>query len=443
MTPSANNASGPGPDPARTRRREQLIATLEALIYNDDLDLGLFQPGVPWPQARNITQQPHTPFRVTPEEPSDFQSDYKDVPIFESAIGSTGEYSHIDSDLSYCLRAHQNDDTNKAISRVPHTPKTGFEGSDTTVSSHIAPPPPTPLSIRDQEHHRQSQCLTSSQFGQIITQEKDGYTNFDFSKPLTAPSTRSPREDTYTSIAKTSDLPLLDLMSWDTFMDYQIVPNSSTDDMDKDNSANGADDFCSGRKASDSALAMENEPPVQSPSESGSRVAKTSRRRRYRQGSKCSSSPPPASVTSDPTRATTEKGCQPKSYRAHSTIEKRYRAGINEKFEILRSCVESRKMPKQQALENGLSETSKDGDCGGGGAITTILDRKKGAGGPGEAATRMNKAEVLSEAAEYIQQLEDENSLMLDQLKILVQRLRATWMALQPVTPESTVLSGS
>lgn len=100
-------------------------------------------------------------------------------------------------------------------------------------------------------------------------------------------------------------------------------------------------------------------------------------------------------------------------------------------------------MPKQQALGQDLLETSKAGECGGGIAITTTFDRKKGAGGPSEAGSRMNKAEVLSEAAEYIQQLEDENSVMLDQLKILVQRLRATWMALQPMSPDSTILSGS
>jgi hypothetical protein len=55
----------------------------------------------------------------------------------------------------------------------------------------------------------------------------------------------------------------------------------------------------------------------------------------------------------------------------------------------------------------------------------------------------MNKAEVLSEATEYIQQLEDENCVMLDQLKVLVQRLRATRMALQPMTPMSNASSAA
>jgi hypothetical protein len=55
----------------------------------------------------------------------------------------------------------------------------------------------------------------------------------------------------------------------------------------------------------------------------------------------------------------------------------------------------------------------------------------------------MNKAEVLSEAAEYIQQLEDENGVMLDQLKVLIQRLRATRMALQPTTPMCSASSAA
>lgn len=432
MTPSNNDTNCPGVDPARTRRREQLIATLEALIYNDDVDLDLFQPGVPWPQARNITQQPHTPFRVIPEERSNIQADYKDAPAFDSAMGDAGEYSHIYSEPSYFLQTHQNGGTDKANSWFPQVPKIGFEGSATTISSYIAPPPPTPPLIHHQEDRSGSHCLTSSGFGEINPQEHDGYIDYDFSKPLATPPPRPSPEDAYPSISKASSLPLLDFMSWDMFMDYGHVPNPGTKGMINNDSTNSAGDFCRDRKVSGSARAKENEPPAQSPSENGSRVAKTARRRNHRQGSK-SSSPPPRPC-GGPSQAT-EKGGQPKGHRAHSAIEKRYRAGINEKFEALRSCIESRKMPKQEPLGQTLSEASKENESGG--ATTAVVDRKKGAGGSSDASSRMNKAEVLSEATEYILQLEDENSLMLDQLKILVQRLRATRMALQPMTPIS------
>lgn len=432
MTPSNNDTTCPRVEPARTRRREQLIATLEALIYNDDVDLDLFQPGVPWPQARNITQQPHTPFRAIPEERSHIQADYKDDRAFDSAMGNAGEYSNIYSEPSYFLQTQQNGGTDKASSWFPQAPKIGFESSATTIPSYIAPPPPTPPLIHHQEDRSGSHCLTSAGFGEINPQEHDVYIEYDFSKPLATPPTRASPEDAYPSISKSSSAPLLDFMSWDMFMDYVHVPSPETNNMTNHDSANSADDFCIDRKISGSARANENEPPTKSPSENGSRVAKATRRRNHRQVSK-SSSPPPRPC-GGPSQAT-EKGCQPKSHRAHSAIEKRYRAGINEKFEALRSCIESRKMPKQEPLGHTLSEASKENESGG--ATTAVLDRKKGAGGSSDAGGRMNKAEVLSEATEYILQLEDENSLMLDQLKILVQRLRATRMALQPMTPIS------
>lgn len=125
---------------------------------------------------------------------------------------------------------------------------------------------------------------------------------------------------------------------------------------------------------------------------------------------------------------------------------------MNEKFEALRGCIESRRRPKQESLGQALRPGSKGSEGGGAtnSSSTTAgaSGRKKGpaATGNGDAAassSRMNKAEVLSEAAEYIQQLEDENGVMLEQLKLLVQRLRATRMALQPMTPVSSASSAA
>lgn len=44
---------------------------------------------------------------------------------------------------------------------------------------------------------------------------------------------------------------------------------------------------------------------------------------------------------------------------------------------------------------------------------------------------KMNKAGVLGEAVIYIQQLEEENEVLLDQFKILVRRTRAARKALE------------
>ncbi|KAJ4387237.1 hypothetical protein N0V93_007826 [Gnomoniopsis smithogilvyi] len=442
MMSLAANATSPGATTARTNRREQLIATLEALIYNDDVDLDLFQPGVPWPEARNIiTQQPHTQVRApTPEERGNIHSDYKHGPSLDSAMGGVEEYSHLYPDTFQNFHTQSDSGTDKTRSWFPHMPEIGFEGSVNMTPSYIAPPLPTPPPAHCHGHHTSSYGLENSTYGQLNVQDPGGYNNnYDFSKPLNTPPARQPADVAYPSISKASNLPLLDFMSWDMFMDYGSgVSPRSTDmnDMNNNDSTHSASEFDDDRKASVSSRVVRSAQPVQSPSDTTPSASKRPRRHKTRRDSKCASpSPPPCSR---PIQAT-EKGCQPKGHRAHSAIEKRYRAGLNEKFEALRSCVESRKMAKQESLGQALRPESKGGENGG--ATIVVPDRKKGPGANSDAASRMNKAEVLREAVECIEQLEDENGLLLEQLKILVQRLRATRMALQPTTPMSSASS--
>lgn len=137
-------------------------------------------------------------------------------------------------------------------------------------------------------------------------------------------------------------------------------------------------------------------------------------------------------------------------HRPHSVVEKRYRAGINEKIEALRGCLESRKrrkgIPLHEALFNGPLPSHSDSDgqlqqvCGGGDeqhghAIGSGTAIDPSAPPKTTGPTRMNKAEVMIEAVEYIQQLEEENEAMMDQLRQLVARLCATRRALLPLTP--------
>ena len=151
--------------------------------------------------------------------------------------------------------------------------------------------------------------------------------------------------------------------------------------------------------------------------------------------------------------------------RPHSVVEKRYRAGINEKIEALRDCLESKKRPKGRSLheallnspsslhsdEDGQLQQKNDGDehhshaIGGGRRGGEVTSGKNNVGTTGDSTahppttipTRMNKAEVLIEAVEYIQQLEEENDVMMDQLRQLVARLCATRRALLPSTPSA------
>ncbi|KAK8047384.1 helix-loop-helix DNA-binding domain-containing protein [Apiospora saccharicola] len=144
--------------------------------------------------------------------------------------------------------------------------------------------------------------------------------------------------------------------------------------------------------------------------------------------------------TASPRRTSASESPSPqdtqKPHRPHAAVEKRYRVSLNDKIEALRVCLESRKRPKRRQCQatgggdNGSSTTDS-------GATSTAGD---GRGGPTPASsstttatpsTRMSKAEVLTEAVEYVRQLEEENGIMLEQIEALVERMQATQRALQ------------
>lgn len=443
----ATNAAGPRPGTATASRREQLIATLEALIYHDDVDLDLFQPGVPWPQARDITQQTPTPIQApSPEERGNIHSDYHHAPTVDTAMEDATSYSQLYADPFHLFDTHADGVMGKSSnSWFSEVHDIGFESSATNVPSYSAPPPPTPPHRHG--HDDGTHGLTTSHFTQINTHDHGDFSQYDFSRPLTSPppSSQAP-EVTYPSIPKSSNLPLFDFMSWDMFMDYGVgeSPAGTNDTKANDSTNNSADDSYDDRQSSASPRRRGNSEGVQPPPTDATKTTRQANKRRrhqsHRSGSKCASPTPPSCRQASQASV---KSCPPRgAERAHSAIEKKYRAGINEKFEALRGCIESRRRPKQESLEQALRPASKEEGSESGGATTaagtTTSGKKGGSGGNGDAAnTRMNKAEVLSEAAEYIQQLEDENGVMLDQLKVLVQRLRATRMALQPTKPVS------
>lgn len=446
MTPLATSVAGPRSGTATASRREQLIATLEALIYHDDVDLDLFQPGVPWPQARDITQQTPTPVQApSPEERGNIQSDYHHAPTVDTAMEDATSYSQLYADPFHLFDTQPDGVMGKSSnSWFSQVHDIGFESSATNVPSYSAPLPPTPPHRHGHDDGRHG--LTTSHYTQINTSHHGDFSQYDFSGPLNSPPpTSQPPEVAYPSISKSSNLPLFDFMSWDMFMDYGAGESpAGANDTKANESTNSADDFYDDRQSSASPRTRENQEGVQPPPTDATITTRhASKRRRHqshRSGLKCASpTPPPCRRASQ----ASVKSCPPRgAERAHSAIEKKYRAGINEKFEALRGCIESRRRPKQESLEQALRPGSKGEGSESGGATTagtTTSGKKGGPGGNGDAAnTRMNKAEVLSEAAEYIQQLEDENGVMLDQLKVLVQRLRATRMALQPVKPVSS-----
>lgn len=129
-----------------------------------------------------------------------------------------------------------------------------------------------------------------------------------------------------------------------------------------------------------------------------------------------------ASPRPSPSQSPSPRDTQ-KPHRPHAAVEKRYRVSLNDKIEALRVCLESRKRPKRRQ-----ASTVDDGSTTDGGAATAESPGGPTAAGP---SARMSKAEVLTEAVEYVQQLEQENGIMLEQIEALVERMQATQRALQ------------
>ncbi|RLL99564.1 hypothetical protein CFD26_107131 [Aspergillus turcosus] len=125
-------------------------------------------------------------------------------------------------------------------------------------------------------------------------------------------------------------------------------------------------------------------------------------------------------------RRSPEKNSRPrpsKHQRAHYLIEKRYRAGLHERFEALRDCVESWKHNQQQKEQQQQQQSSSPLSPG----TTTDWTSKDASRG----ATRLNKSEVLYEAVAYIKLLQEENEVVMEHMKLLIRRFRATKRALQ------------
>jgi hypothetical protein len=130
-----------------------------------------------------------------------------------------------------------------------------------------------------------------------------------------------------------------------------------------------------------------------------------------------------------------------KSQRAHYVIEKKYRAGLYERFEALRACVakwkkiQSPGQQQQQASDSSVTTTSDEkGEDGSQNTVVTGVGANPAASGSAitaQGTMKMNKAEVLSEAVTCIEQLREENEVLLDHVKLLVKRIRAAKTAFQ------------
>ncbi|KAI1116766.1 hypothetical protein F5Y14DRAFT_405115 [Nemania sp. NC0429] len=360
------------PSSAIPSRRDHLRASLQALLINDDIDLDLFKPGASWPPLSPPTPTPPPP--VNPSSPNTERE--PDTFLLGSAVG--GGHMAIDPFLlaETSLAACNTDQFAPSFSLQPQS-STPASGSSTMMRDAPTVHPRHGRSVRaaipraDSHAKRSRSHLYQDEYGRISTAR-----------------TPDPR-------LRVDDLAL----------DYRS--RLSPREMDAENPVRGEDNPFSSPHAIDIAYPDNwNQSPVTSPEQAQSL----------------------SSLSAD--SGIWDMGQHPeKRQRQHYAVEKRYRAGLNERFNALRDCIESRRKIESERQPGrpgtGAADAGNNAESGGSGSLPS--------------STKMNKADVLHEAVVYIRDLEEENEVILEQLKLLVHRLRDAKAALGVTDPKQTI----
>ncbi|KAF5532738.1 ankyrin repeat domain-containing protein [Fusarium phyllophilum] len=318
--------------PNHIKSRGELIASLQALLANDDIDLEILRSGVPWPSATEIAQL------------SQVSESNEDAPV--AACYSSNEPVVVDpalGDDSY--QADIDLDANWLSSLISHN---GDELSEQPDSSLFCSAP-----------ERMSASNSSN--------------NTDYLSHFSS-----------SSICQWDSL--LDSIGSQTFHDTINVLSPHFQDSEVSQPSNVADHTL-GKGQSISTVMQPQHPGSTERDESVSSIASSQVSPRKRQ-------------------------------RPHYAIEKRYRAGLQERFEALRDCVALLKKTQHERRIPGTNEDLAEGDDGG-----SVSDRAT--------VGRMNKAEVLNQATLYIRQLQEENEVMMEYIKLLINQFRVIKQAMQ------------
>lgn len=321
------------PSPPRLRSRRQLVASLEALLANDDVDLDILRPGAPWPSATEISQLSQTS-SGTQYRPAAALCPPEDSIAIDPALG--GDFYHdgltLDLDQSWLTNLVNGD----AL-------------SEEQADSFMATPAPTSItpsaSIHDGSNTTTDSC---SNFSSMTTGRWNVPLDSVYSGPAANMTNSQPQQ-------------------------------------------------------------LESRGPKTPESIDVSRSLGLSRTASERDSTPAFQRWASKATNADEATGGSGQALPRKRQHPHYAIEKRYRAGLQEHFEALRDCVSSFKQREneQQSLVNGDDVADWDDRA----------DSKDG-------SSRMNKAEVLSQATIYIQQLQEENEAAIEHIKLLIKRLR-------------------
>ncbi|SPO07301.1 uncharacterized protein DNG_09995 [Cephalotrichum gorgonifer] len=169
------------------------------------------------------------------------------------------------------------------------------------------------------------------------------------------------------------------------------------------------------------AIPIKKEPSVTASPTTSTRTRYSSRKRKSLASASDSVASSPSSLAPHSpgamTAASPTDGPGPKKT-AHNMIEKRYRNNLNDKIAALRDVVPSLRVTAHR-LEQGLNP----GEMGGNEGDGVSLDELGGLA----PAQKLNKATILSKAAEYILFLERKNEQLMEENEILKRRRTGEW----------------
>ncbi|KAK3294117.1 uncharacterized protein B0H64DRAFT_180484 [Chaetomium fimeti] len=389
-------------------RKERLRASLQALLVNDDIPLDMFEPGGSWPPARDTVSDPPQSRAAlglpSPEEgPNHEFPSHIFAPLFSLPPQSPASNNVPATANDNILRISRADPSGI---RTHHKLPQNLDRPARRTSSYDHSSRVDPV-LAASSANVEAGCLVFASYPPLVAEDHAANHGCRLSPQEADPENMTAVSDESLSLRSPfAQSPSDNLSLWSGLSKRKSALADTAADIHSTAPPPWTTDFTysSGWAQSLTSSPDPPQPPSLSP---------------YGGGGK-------GEVDSFPE----------KRQRPHYAIEKRYRAGLNERFEALRECIESRKMQSRQDQQDQYSRLP---------SLAMVLDAgsksNSGSAKPWP-PTRMNKADVLDKAVVYIRDLEEENVVLLEHLRITIRRLRDARAALGGAEPNGVMHSG-
>ncbi|KAH6950339.1 hypothetical protein BKA56DRAFT_682562 [Ilyonectria sp. MPI-CAGE-AT-0026] len=387
-----------------SNRKDKIKASLQALLSNDDIDLELFRPGTSWCHISDIAADQQREQTLRPPHPLLQLTTRTTVAEQNPTTAAIAPQEPFDDAriLDTVLRADLSLGCPFRFGLSPSLDSKQWDGQ-TTLSN----PADVPFLL---DNHNAASMPNSSDRGQVETRytlqaELGSFETFETTLGGDQHDTGSNITRHSVSLASSNSSPP---RGWNTSSSQATGWNMTADMGD---------------------MWIMSETPPAGDNAGTMKLAGSFTPQSHHSHTKSGPSPAPSKEPADAPALP-----PPKRQRAHYHIERRYRAGLNEKFDTLRDLMEARKLSQ-------ILQQQQDGRPCSTDSLASTVDSAAATGSStnrGEA--KMNKAEVLHEAVVCVRELEEENEILMEHFKQLLRRLRATKYAFQRIV---TIINGT